>query len=32
MTTLIWIIAASLLGGVLSVSLAALFAFSARAA
>lgn len=32
MTTLIWIIAASLLGGVLSVSLAAVFAFSARAA
>lgn len=32
MSTLTWIIGASLLGGVLSVSLAALFAFSARAA
>jgi zinc and cadmium transporter len=32
MTVLTWIVAASLLGGVLSVALAALFAFSARAA
>lgn len=32
MSTLTWIIAASLFGGILSVSLAAVFAFSARAA